>query len=523
LGTLDLFFKLCILVYLAYWVFYTEKHYLNFQVPDGVQRVVVQDPCMPITDADRCTRPPKEGKQGVGQLCKAPKAFRCDKHTYCKEANTPAGQVHAGVGGRLTCRYWDHNSIVWPPSEQGSLSVATRVNALHQSLKWVEQTPPKDPTHGMTPAEGTPTEGSHTFLNAQKYTPQVDMMEEDGDEDDDDDDQQRWNQQDYQEDNWEETDGARSYRRSGRTLLDDRHVSAEEEHKEESAMEKAPTCDDQLDMGCQFYPPHIMAVQEESYDGDAYIADIGNFTVRLAHVVQAKFKTGSNLRQDGGNMEGWLMRCIPGKDCTDDANWAKYKHLPKTGVSDKILLHDILWAVTPNSGVGAPTDKPGLDLDGTHDACPHKCHGKNATFRYMGFILQADINYDNTGTQIGESSQNEIKYHIKFTHLPRTKFSTQVVQRGSGHEALSHRNVNSLYGPRINFNVGGVLAQFDMQGCIIHLTTALGMLALAATIVDCACDALDRYYNTGYGAKKAEIVEDTVADDLHKEASKGCW
>ena len=45
--------------------------------------------------------------------------------------------------------------------------------------------------------------------------------------------------------------------------------------------------------------------------------------------------------------------------------------------------------------------------------------------RYMGFILQADINYDNTGTQIEESSQHEIKYHIKFTHLPRTKFSTQ--------------------------------------------------------------------------------------------------
>merc|ERR1711881_669645 len=99
----------------------------------------------------------------------------------------------------------------------------------------------------------------------------------------------------------------------------------------------------------------------------------------------------------------------------------------------------------------------------------------------MGLVLHATIVYDNTGTLIKGSSTNNIKYQYKFFVKPKTKFSVQVVQKGSNPHK---RTIHHLFGPRVVFDAGGKLGFFQFNSLVIQLTTSLAMFALATTIVD---------------------------------------
>merc|ERR1719487_1549885 len=132
-------------------------------------------------------------------------------------------------------------------------------------------------------------------------------------------------------------------------------------------------CDSQTDMKCQWTPP---VLDHAAYaKDDAYMADLGNFTVRVSHSMWAP---SFPINRNSANMEGWLMKCKPGVDCLDvgatEDDWAPIKHLPATGGADELFMRDIFYAATPHDGVGV--HGPGLDMDETSDACPDKCEGK---------------------------------------------------------------------------------------------------------------------------------------------------
>merc|ERR1711959_197396 len=382
LGLLHYSFIVAIALYLGLYVFYYQKRYLHVEAPAGLQRITIQDPCDPIRNGDECTIPHLKGTPAMGQTCFIPKAFRCSRHEYCKQNDTAASEIHTGPGGKLTCRYWDHNSMVWPPAERGAFTTASRASLIEQEL------------------------------------------------------------------------------------LDVRSVYSTPSVKKK--------CDAQTNMNCQWFPP---VIDHSAYAAaDAYMADLGNFTIRISHSTWAP---SSAVSANSGDMEGEIMKCNHGADCNLPSSWASTKKLPKTGGADLLLMRDILYAATPHDLKGVKG--PGMDLDMQSDACPRKCSGKPSTYRYMGLVLHATIVYDNTGTLIKGSSTNNIKYQYKFFVKPKTKFSVQVVQKGSNPHK---RTIHHLFGPRVVFDAGGKLGFFQFNSLVIQLTTSLAMFALATTIVD---------------------------------------
>jgi len=381
LGSLHWLFMIGIALYIGGYVFYKQKHYLAFESPAGLQRLTVQDPCDPLDAADECTFPPFSGKPAFGQKCLPPKAFRCPRHEYCKYPDTPAEQIHSGVGGKLKCRYWDHNTMVWPPAERGALTIASRASLIQQELLDVRE--------------------------LQKGNKKI--------------------------------------------------------------------CDSQTEMQCQWSPA---LADHASYGADdAYMGDLGNFTVRISHSMWApSFPISAN----SADMEGWLLKCNPGANCAEETSWTPIKHLPRTGSADELYMRDIFYAATPPDETGV--HGPGLDMDQQSDACPRKCNNTLSTYRYMGVVLHATIIYDNTGTIIEGSSDKKIMYHVKIFTKPSTLFHVQVVHRGSTDK--SRRTINHLYGPRVVFDVGGKVGSFQFNNVVVQLTTSLAMFAVATTLVD---------------------------------------
>lgn len=189
--------------------------------------------------------------------------------------------------------------------------------------------------------------------------------------------------------------------------------------------------------------------------------------------------TMQSIRGNSADMEGSLMKCRAGADCSDRSSWDVYKKLPKSGGADIMLLSEILHAVTPPDAIGR--DTAGFDLDAESDACPRKCHGANSTYRFMGAIFQALIEYDNTGTLIEGSDSENVKYQIKIYHLPHSLFQQQVVQKGSSNQG---RTIHYLFGPRIVFSVGGTVGKFQTNSLLLQLSTSIAMFAVATTLVD---------------------------------------
>lgn len=419
LGSLHYSFMLGIALYITLHVFLSQKHYLAFESPMGLQRVTVQDPCDPLHDDHSCTFPHFSGTKAMGEMCYPPKAFRCSRHDYCKSPATPVQDIHGAVGGKLKCRYWDHNSMVWPPAERGALTIASRASLVHQEL--------------------------------------VDI------------------------------------------------------HLQQNGIKKY--CDSQEDMKCQWHPP--ISNHSAYAKQDAYMADLGNFTVRISHSMWApSFPINGN----SADMEGWLMKCKPGQDCDSDPDsWMPIKHLPKTGGADQLFMRDILYAATPADQIGV--HGPGLDMDAQSDACPRKCNERSYTYRFMGLVLHANIIYDNTGTLIEGSSATNVKYWIKIMTKPSTIFHVQVVQRGS---ELHKRTIHHLFGPRIVFDAGGKIGALSFSHVIIQLTTSLAMFAVATTMVDfLMCYLLPRretYYDLKYTSVE-EDLQPEAADLESKDSS----
>eukprot|EP00656_Telonema_subtile_P006462 TRINITY_DN12993_c0_g1_i2.p1 TRINITY_DN12993_c0_g1~~TRINITY_DN12993_c0_g1_i2.p1 ORF type:complete len:309 (-),score=32.71 TRINITY_DN12993_c0_g1_i2:636-1562(-) len=134
LGILHYAFLLGIVLYLSISVFGFQKKYLKVEVPSGTARLSIFDPCVPTTDQDYC-QIGGSTKEGVTGPCLSHQNFRCDRHSYCAPAYTTLTAASSGAGGQLPCRYWDHNSLSWPPSESKAITIGTRAALYHQQLR----------------------------------------------------------------------------------------------------------------------------------------------------------------------------------------------------------------------------------------------------------------------------------------------------------------------------------------------------------------------------------------------------
>jgi hypothetical protein len=227
---------------------------------------------------------------------------------------------------------------------------------------------------------------------------------------------------------------------------------------------------------CQYMPS---IVSGQSYD--AYVADIANFTISIAQDVTA---TSLPISANGMAMKGTLLKCKEGTKCdynTED-DFKATKAWENTNTI--FTVHDLLDAVVPHDHKG--TNGLGLDLDAQSDACPTKCvsysTGKHlkSTNRWMGFTILLDVQYDNTGTLISESSFNDVRYRIRAYRVADSTFRVEVPYYQAGNTRIIHH----LHGPRIVVMTKGKLGQADFNTVVIQLTTSIALLALANLVVD---------------------------------------
>lgn len=237
----------------------------------------------------------------------------------------------------------------------------------------------------------------------------------------------------------------------------------------------------QLDWDCQYEP-----TVSSGLSVDGYVASIGNYTVRMAHAVM-----GSSLpiAATGLSMSGRLLRCIPGKDCSNYLNFESIKDFvpgPENGGDATMTINEILDAVVPLSHIGLPKGTPGLDLDATSAACPGKCKDPVTgdpqlySMRYKGVVIMIETQYDNTGLIIEGSSAGHIKYSIRFWANYKSTFGVEVPYSQLGSERL----VNHMYGLRFVTMAKGHFGLPSLHAVIIQLTTSVAMLLLSTTIMD---------------------------------------
>merc|ERR1712196_651351 len=129
------------------------------------------------------------------------------------------------------------------------------------------------------------------------------------------------------------------------------------------------------------------------------------------------------------------------------------------------------------------------------------------------------IIYDNTGTIIPGSSSSNIQYRIKIYTKKSTIFHVQVVQRGS---ELHRRTIHHLYGPRVVFDVGGKVGDFQFNNVIIQVSTSFAMFALATTLVDFlmlyVLPRREQYYRLKYKEQKVgELSDDEDIEDVESK------
>merc|ERR1711924_476480 len=99
----------------------------------------------------------------------------------------------------------------------------------------------------------------------------------------------------------------------------------------------------------------------------------------------------------------------------------------------------------------------------------------------MGFMVTAEILYDNTGTIISTSSFSKPKYQIRFKRSPLSYYNIQVVNKGV---QRTRREIIDLNGIRFLFTATGKLGQMDWNYLLLYLSTSFAMFAVTTTIVD---------------------------------------
>lgn len=264
----------------------------------------------------------------------------------------------------------------------------------------------------------------------------------------------------------------------------------------------------QLEWNCQ-YEPSISSGDSV----DAYISDIGNFTVHITH---SMFATKLPFARTGMEMKGYLQRCKPGTDCADMNNMERMVEIvPDMRNRGGIVmtLDEILGVVAPPNGqLGQPRNQPGVDLDATSSACPGQCKDTKtgehslASNRWTGLVLLLVLEYDNTGLIIPESSEQDIRYNIRFFAIDGSVFSTEVPFEQEG----SEREVHVIHGVRIVTMVKGKLGKYSLVTMLVQIATSMALVFVSTAIIDFILTNLMKN-SAYYRFVKYEDDEDRIA------------
>jgi len=238
----------------------------------------------------------------------------------------------------------------------------------------------------------------------------------------------------------------------------------------------------QQQFDCQYEPSISSGVSV-----DSYVADVGNFTLHMSH---SMFGTKLPFSRTGMQMKGYVQRCIPGTDCADMNNMERMVEvIPDTHNRGEVVmtLGEILGAVTPPPGeLGRPRDQPGIDLDATSSACPDQCKDTGtgqhiaSSNRWMGLVILMVIEYDNTGLVIPESSEQDIRYNMRFWAVNASVFSTEVPFEQEG----SEREVHIIHGVRIVTMVKGQLGKYSIVTMGVQIATSIALVFVSTAIMD---------------------------------------
>jgi hypothetical protein len=244
----------------------------------------------------------------------------------------------------------------------------------------------------------------------------------------------------------------------------------------------APTGDalPQTAWDCQYEP------SVSSGDGkSAYVADIGNFTMQLSHTMSAIWLP---ISATGMEMKGYLMRCKEGQPCAYE-NFERYKEFIPNALNHgtvEMAVRELLHATVPMDRTGVSADVAGLDLDATSDACPTRCvdkaTGKHVlnSLRWMGSVMLVEIQYDNTGLLIPESSADNIMFNMYVWPIKGSVFHIEVPFVQQGHA----REIHSMHGLRFVTMIKGKLGLFSWATLMLQLSTSVAMIFVSTTIVD---------------------------------------
>ena len=386
-GILHYLFMGMIMAYIVGYVFVTEKKYLELDEPVAITTWATMGPCAPKDKTGLCTVANSTNPVASVDELECKREFQCNRHSYCLPDGSSEILDNYTVGGRMPCRWLDHNEVSWPPNEREALTIATRTSLYKQTLKYPNGT-------GCAPGPA-----------AQNTA-------------------------------WD----------------------------------------------CAYHPS---VASGDSLD--AYVADIGNFTVNFAHVVSATFLP---ITATGMQMNGALLRCKEGKHCEDADSRVEVKSFLPTKANQghaTFTVDEIMKHIVPPHGRGVAEGQYGINLDDKSNACPEKCRSVStgeyieATNRWTGFDIIAEVTYDNTGLYIKESSPHKSPmYTVLFKAVDKSVYNVEVpfIQKGS------ERVVQRLAGPRITVSIKGTLGRFSWMTIMVQLSQSILLIFLSSTMVD---------------------------------------
>ena len=187
----------------------------------------------------------------------------------------------------------------------------------------------------------------------------------------------------------------------------------------------------------------------------AYIADIGNFTLR---VIPRALAPTLNIVGSAYNMRGYLMQ----KKCPSCSSWVRNPNYDfSTGRGDIMSLNAIMDGVF-------------FDLDSQSEQSKAQ-GGAPESNRYDGIVFLIEISFNNKRTG------DWIEYEYKPLALPFSSF--KAVETVYNVYPTDRWLVNR-HGIRLIFLVTGSLSKFDFTTLLIQLTTSLALYKVAVLLVD---------------------------------------
>jgi hypothetical protein len=236
----------------------------------------------------------------------------------------------------------------------------------------------------------------------------------------------------------------------------------------------------QTTWNCQFEPSFVSGLGE-----NAYIAGIENYTLSFSHQMTA---VKLPITRTGMNMKGQVLRCKSGTKCGYGDFESMKDIIPDNENRGDVSLTigEVLEAVVPHSHVGVPKGTLGMNLDELSGACPGKCKdphtGKESPLsnRWLGTVILVELQYDNTGLIIKDSSTDDVRFNVRFWPVSGSIFHIEVpfLQKGTT------RTIHELSGLRFVTLVKGKLGLFSLTTLFTQLTTSIAMVLVSTTIVD---------------------------------------